>query len=73
MLPWDMDMLAAVLPYLLGVALAATVVVLFAGVVAMNRGGKFNARYGNKLMRARVILQGVAIALLTLFVLVSRG
>ena len=39
------------------IALAATLAVLFAGVFAMLRGGAFNAKYGNKLMRARVAFQ----------------
>jgi hypothetical protein len=37
-------------------------------VIAMARGGEFNRKYGNKLMRARVALQGLAIVLFLLFV-----
>ncbi len=48
----------------IGLALAATVVVLFLGLFSMARGGKFNARYGNTLMRLRVIIQGVALAII---------
>ncbi len=59
-----MEPLSTVLKVLIGVALAATVVVLFAGVVSMARGGSFNARWSNKLMRLRVVLQGAAVALL---------
>ncbi len=59
-----MEPLSTVLKVLFGVALAATVVVLFAGVVSMARGGSFNARWSNKLMRLRVVLQGAAVALL---------
>ncbi len=59
-----MEPLSTVLKVLVGVALAATVVVLFAGVVSMARGGSFNARWSNKLMRLRVVLQGAAVALL---------
>ncbi len=59
-----MELLSALLKVLIGIALAATVVVLFAGVVSMARGGNFNARWGNKLMRLRVIVQGAAVALL---------
>jgi hypothetical protein len=44
----------------------ATVGVLFTGIVSMFRGGEFNRRYGNKLMRARVILQGITLVLLAL-------
>ncbi len=41
----------------------AVLAVLFVGIFSMVRGGEFNRKYGNKLMRARVILQGVAILL----------
>jgi len=59
---------------LLAVTLAVVVIVLLTGVVGMARGGDFNARYGNKLMRLRVILQGLAIVLFILLVVTSdRG
>ena len=54
-------------------ALAATVIVLIAGVIAMLRGGEFNRKYGNKLMRARVAMQALAIALLFVLYLINRG
>jgi hypothetical protein len=44
----------------------ATAGVLFTGIFTMLRGGEFNRRNGNKLMRARVILQGITLALLAL-------
>ena len=59
---------------MLAVTLMAVVVVLLAGVVGMARGGDFNTKYGNKLMRLRVILQGLAVALFVLLVVTaSRG
>lgn len=59
---------------LLAVTLVAIVAVLLTGIIGMGRGGDFNAKYGNKLMRARVILQGVAIVLFLILILVtSRG
>ena len=54
-------------------ALAATVIVLIAGVIAMLRGGEFNRKYGNKLMRARVAVQALAIALMFVLYLINRG
>ncbi len=54
-------------------ALAATVIVLIAGVIAMLRGGEFNRKYGNKLMRARVAAQALVIALLFALYLINRG
>ncbi len=53
-----------VAPYLLVGALAAVVLVLLVGVFAMARGGEFNRKYGNKLMRARVLLQALALLII---------
>ena len=53
------------------IAMLATLGILIVGMVAMTKGGEFNAKYGNKLMRARVIMQGVSIALFALTVLTS--
>ena len=51
----------------------ATVGVLFTGIISMFRGGEFNRRYGNKLMRARVILQGITLVLLALLFFAHRS
>jgi hypothetical protein len=59
-----MASLAGVLQVLFIVALGAVLAVLVFGIVAMGRGGDFNARWGNRLMRLRVVAQGVAVALL---------
>ncbi len=50
----------------IGLALALVLAALVLGVLSMARGGEFNAKYGNKLMRARVIAQFVALALMVL-------
>ena len=39
---------------------------LLVGVVSMAKGGEFNRKYGNKLMKARVMLQGLAVLLLAI-------
>ena len=62
--------LIAVLKVLFVLALASTVAVLFIGIITMSRGGEFNARYGNLLMRLRVIMHGVAVAFFALLMLV---
>ena len=64
-----MESLAAVFPWLIGAALAATLAVLLIGLVSMFRGGAFNRRNANKLMRWRVILQAVAIVCFALAIL----
>lgn len=53
------------------IAMFITLGVLATGIIGMARGGEFNAKYGNKLMRARVIAQGVALALFAIAVLVG--
>ena len=67
-----MQSMTAVFPYLIGAALAAVVIVLFSGLFAMARGGAFNQRWGNRLMRLRVIAQGVAITLIVIYFLIAR-
>ena len=59
------------LPILVIVFAVATLGVLAVGMVAMIRGGEFNRKYGNKLMRARVGLQAAAIVLFLLFVVAA--
>ncbi|HYD97803.1 MAG TPA: twin transmembrane helix small protein [Alphaproteobacteria bacterium] len=51
---------------LMFIALASVLATLVIGVVGMARGGEFNRKHGNRLMRMRVMLQGAAIALLAL-------
>jgi hypothetical protein len=49
-----------------GCFMAATLATLLVGVGALGKGGDFNKKYSNKLMRLRVILQGAAILCLVL-------
>ncbi len=41
---------------------------LVVGLVAMVKGGEFNKKHGNRLMRLRVTLQGLALAFFVLAV-----
>ena len=43
------------------------------GIFSMAKGGEFNKKYGNKLMQARVMLQGLAIAMLALAYFASQS
>jgi hypothetical protein len=56
---------------LLAAAVLATLGVLVVGIVGMARGGEFNKRYSNKLMRLRILTQGVAIVLFIILMVVS--
>ena len=62
-----------VLPYLLGAAMAATLVVLVVGVVSFGLSGDFYKRHSNNLMRARVLFQGIAVALFAGVIFLSAG
>ena len=51
------------------IAMIATFGVLIVGVIGMASGGNFNRRYANKLMRTRVVLQALAVALFAILIL----
>jgi len=48
---------------LMGIAMAMTLIILFTGLIAMARGGTFNDRWGNRLMRWRIMAQAIALIL----------
>ncbi len=54
-------------------AMAAVLGVLVVGLISMTKGGDFNKKYGNKLMQARVVLQGVALLFFALAVYASQS
>lgn len=59
--------------FLIVAAMLITLGVLFTGLISMARGGEFNRKHGNKLMRLRVIAQGVAILLFGLAIMIGNG
>jgi hypothetical protein len=59
-----LGILNTILPYIIYIVLFSVLVVLIIGIIAMLKGGDFNKRWGNKLMRARVALQGLAVILI---------
>ncbi len=67
---WDtltaMDALSALFPYLVVLALLATFAVLIAGVFTMIRRDKHDPRLANKMMRARIAFQALALILIAL-------
>jgi hypothetical protein len=50
--------------FLIPAALVAVSLVLAMGIYALFRGGDFGRSYSNKLMRLRVLMQALAIAVL---------
>lgn len=62
-------------PLFIIVAIACLVVlgILLTGIGGFAKGGDFNRKHANKIMRWRIYAQFVAIALILVFVLVRRG
>ena len=61
-----MHFLNFILPYIVFIVLVSVMIVLLIGIISMLKGGEFNKRWGNKLMRARVALQAFAVLLIIL-------
>jgi hypothetical protein len=59
-----------VLPVLIVMAMLGTLGILALGVISMVRGG--DPRRSNKLMQSRVLLQGLALLLFALFMMLYR-
>ena len=49
-------------------AMAAVAIILMIGIGGFGRGGEFNRKYANKLMRLRIFVQFIAVLLILLFV-----
>jgi hypothetical protein len=62
--------MSAFVTILLGLAMVGVLTVLGFGVATMLRGG--DPRRSNKLMQARVVMQGLALLLLAILMLLSR-
>lgn len=60
--------------FLIPVGLAVTLIVLGVGIYSLAKGGAFAKANSNKLMRLRVMAQGVTILLILAFLLlIGRG
>lgn len=58
---------------IVAIACLAVLFILVLGIGSFGKGGAFNQRNANKLMRYRIYAQAVAIALILLFVFIRRG
>lgn len=54
-------------------AVGITAVILLTGIGGFAKGGDFNKKYANKVMRMRIAAQAVAIALILVYVYFRRG
>jgi hypothetical protein len=62
-------------PLFIIVAIACLVVlgILLTGVGGFAKGGDFNRKHANRIMRYRIYAQFIAVALILVFVLVRKG
>ncbi len=62
-------------PLFVVVIIAVLVVagILLTGIGGFAKGGDFNRKHANRIMRYRIYAQAVAIALILVFVLIRRG
>ena len=62
-------------PLFIVVAIAVLIVlfILLTGIGGFAKGGDFNRKHANKIMRWRIYAQAVAIVLILAFVLIRRG
>ena len=54
-------------------SMAVVAMILMIGIGGFGRGGEFNRKYSNKLMRMRILAQFIAVILILLFVWIARG
>lgn len=59
--------------YIIGFACIAVLVVLLFGVGSFAKGGEFNQKYANKIMRMRLLLQFIAVVLIVGAVALARS
>ena len=60
------------LPLVLIICMFVALLVVLIGVIAMAKNGNFNKKYSNKLMRMRVLFQGVAVIVFAAIIYLSR-
>ncbi|MFV0303756.1 MAG: twin transmembrane helix small protein [Paracoccus sp. (in: a-proteobacteria)] len=54
--------------FVVAIAVLAVAVILMVGIGGFARGGEWNRKHGNQMMRWRIIAQAIAIALIMLFI-----
>ena len=61
-----------VIGYLLALSLIATLLVLVVGLIGMARGGDFNSKYNNIIMRARISTQAFTVLMFVAYFVVGK-
>ena len=63
---------SGVLPIVLIVTMVLALLMVVIGVIAMAKNGNFNKKHSNKLMRMRVLFQGIAVLVFAAIIYLSR-
>ena len=63
---------STVLPFVLVVSMVLALLMVVVGVIAMAKNGNFNKKHSNKLMRMRVLVQGIAVLVFAAIIYLSR-
>ena len=53
------------------ISMAVVLIILMVGIGGFGKGGEFNRKYANKIMRLRILAQFLAVAIILLFVYLS--
>ena len=53
------------------ISMAVVLIILMVGIGGFGKGGEFNKKYANKIMRLRILAQFLAVAIILLFVYLS--
>ena len=59
--------------YIVVGSVLAVAVILMVGLGGFTRGGNFNRKYANKIMRLRIIGQAIAVALILAYVAIAQA
>jgi hypothetical protein len=54
--------------YVVIIAMAVVAIIMLIGIGGFGKGGDFNRKYANKIMRLRIVAQFIAVLLILLFV-----
>lgn len=54
--------------FVVAIAVLAVLAILLVGIGGFARGGDFNRKHANRIMRYRIVAQAIAVALILLFV-----
>ena len=63
---------SGVLPVVLVVSMVLALLMVVIGVIALAKNGNFNKKHSNKLMRMRVLFQGIAVLVFAAIIYLSR-